>query len=693
MSWLGSWFLTIGAAALVLAGVVFDFLIQHVIIDFGGTLNTLGALNAITVGWTVFRDVANIVIIGMFTFIAIATILGNTEYGYRKMLSRVLIVAILINFSLLFSKIIIDVGNVTAYQIYGAVANSSQFSQNTQGSGGSQQFDIANAFLQPMGITSVWNTQGLTDQFAQTTGSGFQAFAYGLVGGLLLLALAVVLFYGCFLIASRAVLLIILMVTASIAFASHLVPKLSESQYGWSGWWSSLINASLFAPLLMVFLAISMLILKGASGVVIGQNSQNGAIGTAVFTALSAPGQSVTSNGWTVIMLYIFGVGLLFISFRISSSFAASIGGLNLAQAALSTPLAAANRYLVAPGLRNLPWIGGRGAAARAQTLGKNVEDEAKVQAALEPGEQNLSKLTSLLRQKNRAESRAKSTFDVANTGIGQTIAKGIKVPAPLIEKTKTNFADSSKKTAEEAAKAATEVAVSKKDAEGVAREEVEKNYAVKTQELKDKRASDAKLVEQVRTIADTAKKNEGLDEKMKAARQNEEKVRTEAVAEKEKIAGRKDVDGAARSRLFEEQDQRIKEAREQVENVQSRINVIERQAGFTEATSKLAKSETDLKDHYQQIDKEVRERGQEILRASGENAQVVGANLTQNWLQRTLNVPADSVVAKKARSFTKKKVGTKGIKERVTAEREALQDAGESDDETPSTPEGSATH
>ena len=38
---------------------------------------------------------SNIVIIGMFTFIAIATILGITEYGYKKMLSRVLIVAVL----------------------------------------------------------------------------------------------------------------------------------------------------------------------------------------------------------------------------------------------------------------------------------------------------------------------------------------------------------------------------------------------------------------------------------------------------------------------------------------------------------------------------------------------------------------------------------------------------------------------
>lgn len=344
MSWLGSWFLTIGGFALVLSGVLFDWLVQYIIIQFGSTLATIGAIAAITTGWDIFRDISNIIIIGMFTFIAIMTILGNTEYGYRKMLARVLVVAVLINFSLLFSKVIIDVGNYTSYQIYSAMAASPQFQASVQGSGGSQ-FDIASAFLRPMGITSIWNTQGVLQQFGQTTQSGVQAFAVGLVGGLLLLMLAIVLLYGCFLIAARAVTLVILMVTASIAFASYLHPTLSQSQFGWKGWWRSLLNASLFGPLLMLFLAFSLLIVNGANCAAQGSgasancaaasaNIQNGGIGTAVFNAMTNPTQSVNNSaaGWTVVMLYIFGIGLLFISFRLASSFASSVGGLSIGQ-------------------------------------------------------------------------------------------------------------------------------------------------------------------------------------------------------------------------------------------------------------------------------------------------------------------------------------------------------------------------
>src|SRR3989338_4052446 len=73
MSSLGSWFLTIGGGLLRLAGALFDLLIWHVIIGFGSTLNG-GMKTAIDGGWTLFRDIANIAIIGMFVFIALGII-------------------------------------------------------------------------------------------------------------------------------------------------------------------------------------------------------------------------------------------------------------------------------------------------------------------------------------------------------------------------------------------------------------------------------------------------------------------------------------------------------------------------------------------------------------------------------------------------------------------------------------------
>lgn len=446
MSWLGSWFLTIGAFALVGAGVLFDLLVQYVVIQFGTTLTAMGALGAITTGWDIFRDLSNIIIIGMFTFIAISIILGNKTYGEKKMIARVLIVAVLINFSLLFAKIVIDVGNYTSYQIYSAMASSQQFQGSLQGLSGSQ-FDIAGAFLRPMGITSVWNTQGLLQQFGQTANSGVQAFAIGLVGGLLLLMLAFVLLYGCFLIAARAITLVILMVTASIAFASYLHPALSQSQFGWKGWWKSLLNASLFGPLLMIFLAFSLLIVNGANCVAQGSGSggncsaaasgsiPNGGLGGAVFTALTNPSQTVGggSNGWTVVMLYIFGIGLLYISFKLASSFASSAGGLNLGQDVWNKLANSTSSGFSSAGRLFGQQTGGKYAYRKERDYQAKAQDlNAQAKAAFAAGD--TAKFDKLTKKMNTAAERS-IQFGALGAGYKKQVQEKAKKVAAVVQK------------------------------------------------------------------------------------------------------------------------------------------------------------------------------------------------------------------------------------------------------------------
>lgn len=372
---IGSWFLTIGGALLRLAGMLFDLLVLHVIVQFGTTLNDLHINDGIDIGWTIFRDVANILIIGIFVFIAISIILGLKEFGQKKLVATVIIIAVLINFSLLFTKMIIDFSNFTALQFYNATAKANP-DPSTNG-----PFDVARAFLLPVGITSVWDsTRPLIDSVANAQqGKGdepmtaaLKAFAFGFVGGLMLLILAIILFYGSFLIASRAVLLIVLMITASIAFATHLVPKLSDGEYGWSTWWKSLINVSIFAPLLMVFIFISLAILKTAGGY------RSGTLGT---IAGGDPSTALSSDIWKTLIIYVLATGLLYASLKISHKFANSIsgmgilgGGIGAALKMAAAPIALGSRFIAAPALK---YTAGLAASTRAATLSgraKNLE-------------------------------------------------------------------------------------------------------------------------------------------------------------------------------------------------------------------------------------------------------------------------------------------------------------------------------
>lgn len=320
MSWLGSWFLTVGGGLLRLAGILFDTLTYSVIINFKGTLTSLHITDAIDNGWTIFRDFSNILIIGIFVFIAISIILGLKEFGQKKLIANVLIIAVLINFSLLFTKIIIDGSNFAAFQIY------KQMAGGTVGTDASS-FDIAGGFLRPMGMTSVWSDSALvTAAVGKSTSSALQAFMFGLIGGLLLLVAALVLFYGCFLIIARAILFIFLMLTAALAFATYLVPSLAHGEYGWSSWWKALFNNAIFAPLVMLFLAVSLTIVNAAGQSI---NTSDGA--TTLGSIIANPTQNVSA--WGVMLTYIIGIGLLFLSFRMASKFAGTISGFNLAAA------------------------------------------------------------------------------------------------------------------------------------------------------------------------------------------------------------------------------------------------------------------------------------------------------------------------------------------------------------------------
>ena len=69
---------------------------------------------AIAVGWPVARDFANMIVVLGFVVIGIATALRINDYGAKKLLPKLIIAAILINFSLVICGVFIDGSNIAA---------------------------------------------------------------------------------------------------------------------------------------------------------------------------------------------------------------------------------------------------------------------------------------------------------------------------------------------------------------------------------------------------------------------------------------------------------------------------------------------------------------------------------------------------------------------------------------------------
>jgi len=116
--------IAIGARGIV--GLVAEGLIKSFTVlpqKLGGYVHFGPISNPDTGIWKMMQIYANFGIIIMMIFMAVATILGIEKYSYKKMLWKLLLVALLINFSLIICGMLVDVSNFLSYHFLSNSAN------------------------------------------------------------------------------------------------------------------------------------------------------------------------------------------------------------------------------------------------------------------------------------------------------------------------------------------------------------------------------------------------------------------------------------------------------------------------------------------------------------------------------------------------------------------------------------------
>jgi hypothetical protein len=693
----------ISAAAwfLAVAGYLFNWLLDHTVVLFASSIYGPAA-SAIETAWTAFRDIANIVIIGIFTYIAIATILGNTDFGAKKMMARVLLVAVFINFSLLLTKMVVDASNFVSLQMYtastGRSMSDAQSANNAPGgslvsgvnpTGDYANSGIAGAFVSMMGVQNIRQTQTALTNLANEKNSAGIAFIHGLFTTILFLGAAVVLFYGSFLLISRALLLLFLLATSSIAVASYLIPKWEKSRFGWDAWTSALIWCSTLGPIMLFFLWMTLNVgnaLKATSGT-LGALVTNPAQGTTIGALFS----------------YAIILGLLFMSFKISSMWANKVAGFNIAAGFAALPVTLASRLAGFAGRQTL----GRFSTRRALRLGDEV-DEAKLTAAATG---NYRPLERLMRQKAKAESRAKSSYNLMNTDTAKAVAAGLHLPSLVsgADKKAAGFMDSAKSQAETAAKEAaglalsqgekakihTDAADAKTERRRERREDITRQREQHEETLETMEASVRSQTEPLKNQregaqiqAEALKKaiNKQYDRMEQGIAQ--EIARATPGSDAHKDAERRFADArAARKSALDEQDNKIKSVDEQ-------IKAIETKAGIPEIREKIASLDATFK--TENLSKEAdaaeaRKAGELALEKATvknqEMAMAVGADRAvgryTSTIMRSMGIdPAKSTSAgKMAFGQVKKKLRLKKELEMRKAEKEEAESAEPSSD------------
>jgi hypothetical protein len=237
---------------LAIVAWLFNIVIAKTVFGFADLFgNSAGLLG----GWRVLRDICNIGLIFGFVYMGIATILDIHGYEIKKTLPRLIIFAVLLNFSLLASEAIIDTSNVFSAVLYqNSADNQNQLCGisdiGNNGGGGAGNTGCADQGIAGMIISNSKVNTVLSPSFQPKFGL---TFYLGLT--VVETILMVVLIAAAIMLIIRAVVLVFLMILSPIGFAGLAVPFLEPYA---KRWWDTLLAQSFFAPVLLLLIFIGL---------------------------------------------------------------------------------------------------------------------------------------------------------------------------------------------------------------------------------------------------------------------------------------------------------------------------------------------------------------------------------------------------------------------------------------------------
>lgn len=249
-SYVGNMLMQIGSWVTGMGGTLLQLAIEELVFGMGDMINNKGLGIVIDANWQVIRDLCNLAFIFGFIYVGVRTIIDPESADTKQFLARIIIGAILINFSLFFAKFVIDVSNFTSVQIYENIA--------TRNGGTLEGLEnpIAASFANAMGVAGIYNNLQ-PEELEEVTGAG--AFTFYLLGTITLMVAGFILAAGAFLLIIRFVALVLIMMFSPLLFAATVFPQTKEFSIRL---WGYLINYAFFAPVYLFLLLVSLRVVE-----------------------------------------------------------------------------------------------------------------------------------------------------------------------------------------------------------------------------------------------------------------------------------------------------------------------------------------------------------------------------------------------------------------------------------------------
>lgn len=314
-SWIGDALTNVGLAAV--GGIVYIWVsllgqlaVQLVyLIIYLASYNNFVHSSAVENGWVIIRDVVNMFFIVVLLIIAFATIFNVKEYKYQAMLPRLLIMAVVINFSRTICGILIDFGQVVMLT----------FVNGFQAAAGGN-------FMKALKIEELmkFRVGGAAQPDDATPGKVLVSL---FLAAVMITVTVVVLGAFAIMLVMRMVALWFLVVLSPLAFITSVWPS-GRLKANYGKWWDMFLDNIMVGPILAFFLWLSLLVLgNGTAGK--DEVMAGGTYKAADEAGTNQPSAGYTQIGTTENMLsYLIGIGMLIGSLAMAQNMRSAGGGI-----------------------------------------------------------------------------------------------------------------------------------------------------------------------------------------------------------------------------------------------------------------------------------------------------------------------------------------------------------------------------
>lgn len=330
------------------AGSMLNASIENYIINFGALYTGGGGAglgggigHAIETSWSTVRDFFNMFFIFGLVYLGFKMILGSDESGTKRWLVSLIMAALLVNFSLFITKVIVDFTNLLTAEIYSGFGRDG----------------LADAFMKLFGIQKILKV-------VPVAGAAPESFAIVFGTAFVFLIAIFVFAAGALMVAIRFVALSLYMVMSPLMFLGWVFPQLSNIS---SKYWTGFLGRAFFAPIFVLLNYFGFVIISQLS------------IGINIDAAVGTPSETTSQDLLPFIIASGFMIASIVVANKLGAdgaSQAMKIGNniKNGAQKRLNNGARWGARTVASPVTGSAGWVAKRTSNALGNRLNQNLE-------------------------------------------------------------------------------------------------------------------------------------------------------------------------------------------------------------------------------------------------------------------------------------------------------------------------------